>query len=102
MADKPSSYSELLRQQQEIASRLEQARQAALSEARQQIESILTANGFTLDEVFPRSADGTRGRACRTGAVRRGRHRGAAGAGAGLRHPVGRTACRVGGRGARR
>lgn len=74
MADKPSSYSELLRQQQEIAARLEQARQNALSEARQQIEAILTDNGFTLDEVFPRAGEGTRGRRRRSsGAPRQSR-----------------------------
>lgn len=60
MADKPSSYSELLRQQQDIAARLEQARQMALGEARQQIETILSENGFTLDEVFPRAGETAR------------------------------------------
>jgi hypothetical protein len=74
MADKPSSYSELLRQQQDIASRLEQARQQALGEARQQIETILSDNGFTLDEVFPRAGENGRGRRRRSsGAPRQSR-----------------------------
>jgi hypothetical protein len=51
----PTSYSNLLRQQQEIATQLEQARQAAIGETRETIESILSKNGFTLDEVFPRA-----------------------------------------------
>jgi hypothetical protein len=54
MPRKPTSYSELLRQQQEIATQLEQARQAGISETREAIQSILDENGFTLDEVFPR------------------------------------------------
>jgi hypothetical protein len=73
MADKPSSYSELLRQQQEIAARLEQARQTALGDARAQIEAILTDNGFTLDEVFPRAGEGRGRRRRSSGAPRQSR-----------------------------
>jgi hypothetical protein len=61
MRHKSTSYAKLLRQQEEIATRLEQTRQAAIGETRDAIEAILTDNGFTLDEVFPRRS-GNRGR----------------------------------------
>jgi hypothetical protein len=60
MPRKSASYSNLLRQQQEIATRLEQARKAAIGETREAIQSMLTKNGFTLDEVFPRAGKGGR------------------------------------------
>jgi len=60
MPHNPTLYSNLLRQQQEIVTQLEQARQAGIGETREAIESILSENGFTLDEVFPRAGKGGR------------------------------------------
>src|SRR5690242_9957336 len=54
MRHKVTSHSTLSRQQQEIATQVEQPRQAGIGEAREAIQSILDENGFTLDEVFPR------------------------------------------------
>jgi predicted ATPase len=72
MATKPTAYAALLRQQQEIAAQLAQAREAGLQQVRATIEETLVGNGFRPEEVFPELGRG-RGQGKKSGTVRQAR-----------------------------